>query len=299
MIETTEKNPNRWRRLQFTLMLLWALILSAEISAEPPGKTLLVVAHPDDEYYCAATIYRMAVQLGGRVDELIITDGEGGFRYSTLVEPYYKVPLTIEAVGRKELPAIRRKEAINAGKILGIKAHYFLGEKDEHFTTDEEDSALYGWNFSFMTAKIATLVRKEHYKYILSLLPRLTMHGYHQAATILAVSAILALPENLRPVLLAFDTDATKFIPSSKIQKTQQWGSMYSYAFDRTARFGFHNALTYQIVVNWMIAEHKSQGLLQTMDNKDPDEFIWVDLSSTPTARAAADSLFRLLRVEN
>lgn len=95
MIETTEKNPNRWRRLQFTLMLLWALILSAEISAEPPGKTLLVVAHPDDEYYCAATIYRMAVQLSGRVDELIITDGEGEFRFSTLAEPYYKVPLSI------------------------------------------------------------------------------------------------------------------------------------------------------------------------------------------------------------
>ena len=237
----------------------------------------------------------MAVELGGRVDELIITDGEGGFRYSTLAEPYYKSPLTIEEIGRKELPAIRRQEAINAGKVLGIKTHYFLEEKDEHFTTDEEDGAHYGWNFAFITSEIAALVRREHYKYIFTLLPRSTTHGYHQAATLLAASAILALPEKLRPVLLGFDTDATKFIPSSRIQNTQRWDLMYSYAFDRTARFGFQNALTYQIVVNWMIAEHKSQGLLQTMENKDPKEFVWVDLASTPDAQDAADSLFHLL----
>ncbi len=70
-------------------------------SAEPPGKVLIVVAHPDDEYYFAATVYRLAVQLGAIVDELIITDGEGGFRYSTLAEPYYKKKLTVERIGRK------------------------------------------------------------------------------------------------------------------------------------------------------------------------------------------------------
>jgi len=72
----------------------WALIcagLSTAVSfAAPPGKALIIVAHPDDEYYFAATVYRMAVQLNGRVDELIITDGGGGFHYSTLAEPYYK-----------------------------------------------------------------------------------------------------------------------------------------------------------------------------------------------------------------
>jgi len=68
------------------------------------------------------------VQLGGRVDELIITNGEGGFRYSTLAEPYYKKSLTSEAIGREELPAIRRKETIRAGKVLGIQKH-FLDQK--------------------------------------------------------------------------------------------------------------------------------------------------------------------------
>jgi hypothetical protein len=52
----------------------------------PSANGLIVVAHPDDDYYFAATVYRMAVQLHGQVDELIITNGEGGFRYSILAE---------------------------------------------------------------------------------------------------------------------------------------------------------------------------------------------------------------------
>jgi hypothetical protein len=44
-----------------------------------------------------------------------------------------------------------------------------------------------------------------------------------------------------------------------------------------------------------MIAEHKSQGLPQTMCGKDPKEYIWVDFASSTEARTAAISLFRLL----
>lgn len=50
--------------------------------AAEPLKILLVVAHPDDEYYFAATTYRLAQELQARVDQVIITNGEGGFRYS-------------------------------------------------------------------------------------------------------------------------------------------------------------------------------------------------------------------------
>jgi LmbE family N-acetylglucosaminyl deacetylase len=290
-------NLKQLRRRRLALLPLCTLFLAAWIYAEPPGKVLLVVAHPDDEYYCAATVYRLAVQLGGRVDELIITNGEGGFRYSTLAEPYYKESLTIEAIGRKELPAIRRKEALNAGKVLGIKRHYFLDQKDEHFTLDAEDGPRSGWNSALITAKIDTLVKREHYKYVFSILPRSTTHGHHQAATALAAVAILRLPENLRPVLLGFDTDATDFVAPPRIQQTQGWGSSYSYAFDRTTRFGFQNALSYQIVVSWMIAEHKSQGLLQTMHNKDPKEYVWVDSTSAPGAQVTANLLFHSLDI--
>jgi N-acetylglucosamine malate deacetylase 2 len=244
-----------WSR--FAVVLLCTLSLSAVPFAAPPGKTLIVVAQPDDEYYCAATVYRMAVQLGAPVDELIITDGEGGFRYATLAEAYYKKALTNETVGRKELPTIRRKEAINAGKILGIRMHYFLNQKDEHFTTDQEDGLKYGWNSNLITSRILALMRRERYEYVFAVLPRATTHGYHQAATDFAASAIQALPENLRPVLFGFDTDPSTFTPSTTVQLPQSWGRDYAYGFDRTTTFGFRNALTYQVIVDWMIAEHK------------------------------------------
>jgi N-acetylglucosamine malate deacetylase 2 len=287
------------RRFRIAFLPISFIFLATCAFAEPPGKTLLVVAHPDDEYYFAATVYRMAVQLGGSVDELIITNGEGGFRYSTLAEPYYKKSLTVEAIGRKELPAIRRGEAINAGRVLGIRKHFFLGQKDTFFTTDEGDALNRYWNSAFITSRIETLVKQEHYKYVFTLLPRSTTHGEHQAATVLAATAIQALPENLRPTVLGFDTDAANFVPPPAVTRAQSWNPRYAFAFDRNAAFGFQNALSYQIVVSWMIAEHKSQGLLQTWHSKDPKEYAWVDLESTPNAQDAADSLFQTLRLDS
>jgi LmbE family N-acetylglucosaminyl deacetylase len=275
--------------------LLCMLLLPVLVYAESAGKTLLIVAHPDDEYFFAATAYRMAVQLHVQVDELIITDGEGGFRYSTLAEPYYNKSLAVEAIGRRELPAIRRKEALRAGRILGINRHFFLNQRDEGFTTDEKDGLNHGWNSPFITDKIVALLRREHYQYVFSILPRSTTHGHHQAATAFATKAIHSLPERIRPVLLAFDTDPTDFIPAQNVQDPLGWPLTYAYAFDRTSRFGFQNALDYQIIVNWMIAEHKSQGLLQTLCGKDPKEYIWIDFASSPEASQSAKSLFGLL----
>lgn len=288
-------NIKRIRRGRVAFFSIVLALLRVWAFAGPPGKTLLVVAHPDDEYYFAATVYRMAVQLGATVDELVITNGEGGFRYSTLAEPYYRKSLTVEVIGRKELPAIRRREAIDAGKILGIRKHFFLGQKDARFTTDEEEAPSYYWNSAFITSKIEMLVKREHYSYIFALLPRSTTHGHHQAATVLAATAIQVLPQNLRPVLLGFDTDAAIFVPTPAVARTQKWTPAYAYAFDRNASFGFQNALSYQIIVSWMIAAHKSQGLLQTWCGKDAKEYIWVDLESASKARAAADSFFQTL----
>ena len=299
-LDTQEgRSPRRSRSykafLCFASVALFVLSMLGSVFAEQPGKTLIVVAHPDDEYYCASTVYKMAVQLGGTVDELIITDGEGGYRYSTLAAAYYKKPLTSEAVGRKELPAIRRREAINAGKVLGIRTHYFLDQIDQHFTTDERDGAKYGWKSDLISSRLQTLMRKERYRYVFALLPRATSHGYHQAATALAGSAIRALPIALRPVLLGFDTNSARFVPSPTELFQQTWDQDYRFAFDRTTKFGFRDALSYQIVVDWMIAEHKSQGLLQTMDGREPKEYIWVDLSSNPQAQKSADALFHIL----
>jgi hypothetical protein len=46
--------------------------------------------------------------------------------------------------------------------------------------------------------------------------------------------------------------------------------------FDRDAHFGYRDSLNYQIVVDWIIAEHKSQGLFQNRCLQDRFEHFWV-----------------------
>lgn len=267
----------------------------AQTGSKAPGKVLFVVAHPDDEYYFAATTYRIAVELHGTVDELVITNGEGGFHYSTLAESYYHKALTTEALGRKELPAIRREETLNAGRVLGIQEHYFLDQKDQTFTTDENEVLTHLWDAGFITSTIADLIRGKHYQYVFTVLPRSSAHGHHQAATILALRAVESLPDAMKPVVLGFDTDSAQYNPAQNSEDLFGWIPNHSFAFDRGATLGFHHALNYQMVVSWMIAEHKSQGMLQTMYNKDPNEYVWIARNSSPDAEATATALFRLL----
>src|SRR5579859_7055509 len=75
------------------------LALAAAAQSAPP-RVLLVVAHPDDELCFAVTVYKITHELGGTVDQVVITNGEGGYRFSLLAEDYYGVKLTDEAVGR-------------------------------------------------------------------------------------------------------------------------------------------------------------------------------------------------------
>ncbi|HUP56482.1 MAG TPA: PIG-L family deacetylase, partial [Bdellovibrionota bacterium] len=71
-------------------------VLAAPAKSGP--RALVVVAHPDDEYCMAGTIVRIARELGGQVDQLVVTNGEGGFRYSGPAEGIYGKKLTEEAV---------------------------------------------------------------------------------------------------------------------------------------------------------------------------------------------------------
>src|SRR5262245_49416530 len=107
---------------------LYALAAPALAEALPvrpsAGRLLIVVAHPDDEYAFAASTWRLTHELGWSADQVIITDGESGFRYSSLAEAVYGKSLANEHDGRVNLPAIRREEARRAGKLIGIGRHY-------------------------------------------------------------------------------------------------------------------------------------------------------------------------------
>ncbi|MGB7438021.1 MAG: PIG-L family deacetylase [Candidatus Acidiferrum sp.] len=173
-----------------------------------PVRVLLVVAHPDDEYEMAGTVYRVAKELSGIVDQLILTDGEAGYRYSSLADKYYDLDLTNESVGRKQLPRIRREEAEHAGRILGIRHQWFLNQKDEHYTLSAEEVLENSWNRHAISRTIVRHLQQGHYDFVIVLLPTQDTHGEHKAASILTLQAIQQLPPAQRPIVFGAQASA-------------------------------------------------------------------------------------------
>jgi N-acetylglucosamine malate deacetylase 2 len=249
-------------------------------------KVLLIVAHPDDEYTFAATVYRITKELQGTVDQVVITNGEGGYRYSQLAESVYGIDLTREGAGRAKLPAIRKRETLAAGRILGIRDHYFLAQKDGGYTLDP-DEALRDWNTDRIASFLDQLLVRERYDFVFVLLPTAETHGHHQTAARLACEAVRRLEPETKPVVLGgepakADDPAHGFAG----QPAQRIGQSQVFRFDRRTSFGPQHTLNYQIVVNWAVAEHKSQGLFQTDFNGHDEERFWILPGGTEGARA-------------
>jgi len=287
-------------------VLLAAGILQVAIgqpqNASTPGKqngspvrVLVVAAHPDDEYEMAGTIYRITKELGGTVDQVIITDGEAGYRYSSLAASYYGADLTDEAVGRAKLPQIREQEARNAGRVLGMDHQWFLGERDDHFTLDADEVLQKSWKTQRVQDWLVQALRKGQYSVVFVVLPAEDTHGAHKAATILALRAVEQLPADQRPAILGAEAGQKTEVPYQSLSAypiTATNSPEPQFHFDRDVHFGFKNSLSYEIVVDWVIAEHKSQGLFQTLSGQDRFENFWVFTVNSDSAVARASHLF-------
>ena len=286
----------------FTLLVCWVSLLAAANShalAQSPVKVLVVVAHPDDEAAMAATIYKITHEQGGVVDQAVITNGEGGYRYSLLAEPYYQLKLTDESVGRTHLPRIRKQELINAGKIIGIRNHYFFDQKDARYGLDAREPLDTTWNVRWVETRLTELMTENGYDYVFCLLPDSTTHAHHKAATILALRTASTLKK--KPVVLGVytsnqtDTTTRKYVPPAGYPITRSSSNSPVFRIDRTTPFGFNNRLNYKIIVNWEIAEHKSQGTMQTyMSQGDYEHFRMFDanpVGSEQTTRQFFETL--------
>jgi len=287
--------------LAFLIASLWTSAIVAQNGAPPreaarnPVRVLLVVAHPDDEYELAGTVYRISKELSGTVDQIIITDGEAGYRYSSLATSYYGVDLTNEAVGRARLPGIRKEEARRAGRILGIQHQWFLNEKDDRFTLDADESLHGSWHEQRILRALHRRLSSGHYDFVFVLLPSEQTHGEHKAASILALEAVELLPGDQRPIVLGAQAgggDPAPYNSLSGYPLTATDSVHPQFQFDRNTRFGYQKSLSYQIVVDWVIAEHKSQGLFQTRYQQDRFENFWLFTLNRDSATGKADSLF-------
>ena len=275
------------------------LAVPSALMAKPPagestrGKLLIVAAHPDDEYAIAATTYRLTRELGWAADHVVITNGEAGYRYSALAEAVYGVGLTDERAGRRRLPDIRKRETLAAGKVLGIRRHYFLEQRDSGFTSNKSAAPSNNWDYAAVSSFLSGLMQRERYDAVFVLLPTAETHGHHRAATVLALEAAATLPEDQRPLLFGAEARAAGAspelfggMPGNALTRTR--GDRPVFAFNREEHFGYHDALDYQIVVNWFIAEHKSQGLFQTDSGKHQWEQFWLFEASGRDADARA-----------
>jgi LmbE family N-acetylglucosaminyl deacetylase len=250
-------------------------------SASRGPKVLLVVAHPDDESECAATVYRITHELGGTVDQVIVTSGEAGFQHAVPAQEYYQLPLAREDVGRKHLPKIRRREVLRASRILGIRDTYFFNQKDTGFTFDPQ-IGFWNWDVQQVQAKLVALIAREEYDLVLTLLPAPETHGHHQTVAILLLDAVAEFPPEQRPGLLGVKTAASEdelplhFDGVLGLARTRTTTRKPAWCFDRRTPIEDHSALDYTIVVNWVIAEHKSQGMFQMEIGRRPLECFWL-----------------------
>jgi LmbE family N-acetylglucosaminyl deacetylase len=277
--------------------------VAPNLLAQPLQDTavLVVTAHPDDEALFAGSLYRVAQELGGRVDLALVTDGAGGYRYSNLAERIYGVELTNPEVARQYLPAIRKQELMAAGRIIGFRQYYFLDQPDTGKTTDPDSILATVWNADFVLNRLTDILASNRYDFVLTSLPRSDTHGHHKAATILAIRASQQLVDRKRPVVMGTwisdvgDETALMFDGLDGYPESETIDVISSFRFDKTQPLASNAGLNYKIPVNWLIAEHKSQGTMQLYVNRGDIEEYWIYRLNPPDAIERARGYFDAL----
>lgn len=287
------KNP---LPLSLPFLLLCLLCPVAARAAEKP-RVLMVTAHPDDDALFGGAVYRITHGLGGKVDVAVVTNGEGGYKYADLAEPIYGLDLTDEKVARERLPGIRKKEMIAGGSVVGIRNYFFLDQKDTEYTTDLE-KGIGPWDRDFVRGRLRSILAAGNYDFVFVMLPVPATHAHHQGAALLALEVIAKLPPAERPVVLGgtgYKKDSAERVsfagrPEHPASRVRPGAPVFE--FDRTRKFGLNNRLDYNIVVNWLIAEHKSQGTMQLLMNAlDVEQYFFFDINREDGV-AAARALF-------
>jgi len=263
----------------FVLASILACGATRAVAQKASTRVLVVVAHPDDDTDFVGAVYKLTHVLGGKADLCVVTNGEGGYRYATLAEPIYGLKLTQESVGRKALPAIRKKEARAGGAITGISNFFFLDQFDKAYTQNVHDVLQNQWDTAVVRRRLSQILNDGHYDFVFVTEPTMTTHGAHQAAALMTLAAVAAMPPARRPVILATNT-YKKGTPPPVYTGRDDFPVARGRAidppfeFDLTQAFGFNDQLDYRIIANWVIAEHKSQGIMQKYINSfDTERF--------------------------
>ncbi|HKK45008.1 MAG TPA: PIG-L family deacetylase [Balneolaceae bacterium] len=267
-------------------LILWLCSCSTQTKAQDSTqwlnykpKILLVTAHPDDDALYSATVFKTTHLLHGKVDLAVMTNGEGGYHYSTLGDYIYDRQLDKEKIGREYLPAIRKRELMAGGKIVGIRNYFFFDQVDRKYSEDISNP-LSRWDTTWVKRRLVNILKDGHYDFVFTMMPKLHTHAHHKASAILALESIQKLPKDQRPIVFATDVassmkDSTDYSQLKGYPISKLMENVSPMRFDRTQTFGYHNRMNYKIIANWVIAEHKSQGTMQMLMNKGNVEQYW------------------------
>jgi LmbE family N-acetylglucosaminyl deacetylase len=259
-------------------------------------KVLLVTAHPDDDALFSATIFKTTRLLDGVVDLALLTNGEGGYTYSTLGNYMYGKELDKEEVGRAWLPGIRKKELMAGGDIVGIRNYFFLDQPDFEYTEDVS-FPLEKWNTDWARTKLANIMQDGDYDFLFLMLPYETTHGHHKASAVISLQALKTLPETDWPI--AFEAFIRRGEEDQGVDFTQLEGHPETkvmpdqvFEFNRNQTFGVNDRMNYNIIGNWVIAEHKSQGTMQLLMQSDQgviEQYWYVEMNGAEGLTKAAE----------
>ena len=266
-------------------------------------KILIVTAHPDDDALFAATVWKTTQLLNGKADLAVVTNGEGGYTYSTIGNYVYGLELDKEEVGREHLPGIRKKELIAGGEVVGIRNYFFFDQPDFYYTLDVEETLL-KWNTEFVEGRLTEIMKAEKYDFLFLMLPFEEFHGHHKASTVLALRALLNLENEQRPI--ALQTFIRRGEEDLGVQFVQLEGHPYTkvmdgkkFEFDRSQKFGVNSRLDYNMIGNWVIAEHKSQGTMQNLVyTKTIEQYWYLELNGDENLKKTKDFFSRINEVQ-
>jgi N-acetylglucosamine malate deacetylase 2 len=184
----------------------------------------------------------------------------------------------------------------SGGKIVGIRTYFYFDQKDTRYTLDADTVLSMVWDVTKIRNGLRNLIRTEHYDYVLTLLPVRETHGHHKAAAILALETVSELQKGEKPIIFGMsvlrNADTVSYKSLQDYSITRDIPNCPPLFFDRTISFGYAKRLNYKIIVNWVIAEHKSQGAMQLGMNEGDREVFWYFAVNDTSRYAAAKAFF-------
>ena len=265
-------------------------------------KVLIVVAHPDDELVAAGLTYLHGASRGGIIDVVTITDGQGGFKYSSLAEAWTGVELTREEVGRRELPALRVREQARGLELLGARRLIWFDQPDHRYSQDRmevlaDDAGV--WNLGRIASALDALIADEGYEFIVTLSPTATTHGHHQAAALLAIGAAARVPLGARPVVLACQVERAEddgvgappaVLEDALLARLEP--GVPPFTVDRARGWGHRGRVTLKAIASVAVAQHLSQGTMLGFIGRGDLEEYWIFAVSPPGAEERCRAFF-------